>query len=903
MRRALCVALLGLWSVAFLGLGGCGGGGGGGDGGGGGGGGGGGANFLALVANMLMGTSGPGGTTTVAYPTDPAGGVPVPPGSMSYQVPSAVFTAGALGTQTFLELKFNRTLLASTIVSPVPAGTDGIVLFVTANGPGGVPPCVLLPGNPVCMRLDPNGVVDPSNAIIGGVAPATLRLYYDPDDNLASPDALPAANYSLIMTNNLRGANGEPFCTANGSGGCVNQYLPAMPFTIGANTTALAMSTTTPILPVSGEAAAPINSEVILNFLDAVDFVSAVGGVTNVTSLDPFVSIPFQLGMGAQPNVGVGYAAPVDPVTMAPQSLPGTLGFILYMPDPILNPAQIRVRFVNLTGLQAINNPGLMQYQNYASNPLKYPIPSSDPAQGGATLQLPPIQPVPGSFLGSNQQVGPAIVTINVNMMVTDRANLPGGTGNALAAAFMSSFTWAVGPALARNPVPPDAIFVGSPQGGPIPFDKPGITIVNTANTTGSNLNCTNVPATYGAPVTGVLTPTPAQNRIANTSVLGIPGDMEVGSFFNQAGFGITDSPRLTIVPGVLDDQNGTAPSGILNCLNPMIPPPAPPYGNRLYVTDLTAGALKVFNSYDFTFITTIPGIASPRGLGMSPDLQYLYVSNELQGTVQRVNINPLSPNFHTILNTVTVGNGPRAISVQPNNEDVFVCNFVDNTISIIRPSNQAVRATFATGLGPSDCFICFRLLGMGWPNEYLAFIPNQFSNTVSVYESAGGGTVFDNLPEGRMIAQEGGFLGPARGTWNWRTYINFTNHPGCFIANTLGSAVDHFYLNNFTLSPPPGFPGPPGIREFFRNPVFSAYPNPSDVCIDNMSGLYNINVAGVTNNKGVIDPSIGGGLPSVVVVSYPSAGKCVAYDYNSTAMFSEVTIPGCEFLQTYYDQ
>ena len=104
-------------------------------------------------------------------------------------------------------------------------------------------------------------------------------------------------------------------------------------------------------------------------------------------------------------------------------------------------------------------------------------------------------------------------------------------------------------------------------------------------------------------------------------------------------------------------------------------------------------------------------------------------------------------------------------------------------------------------------------------------------------------------------------------------------------------------------LSPPPGFPGPAGTRVFATAPVFSAFQNPSDVSIDTMSGLYNFNVVGLTANKGVIDPSVGGGVPSVVVVSYPAQGKCVAYDYNSTAMFSEVSIPGCEFLQSYYDQ
>jgi hypothetical protein len=109
--------------------------------------------------------------------------------------------------------------------------------------------------------------------------------------------------------------------------------------------------------------------------------------------------------------------------------------------------------------------------------------------------------------------------------------------------------------------------------------------------------------------------------------------------------------------------------------------------------------------------------------------------------------------------------------------------------------------------------------------------------------------------------------------------------------------------MSNFTLSPPPGFPGPAGTRTFTHDPVGTTYPNPSDVCIDNMSGLYNINVAGLTNNKTACDVSVGAGIPSVLVASYPGLGKCVAYDYNSTALFTETSIPGCDFLQSYYDQ
>ena len=83
-----------------------------------------------------------------------------------------------------------------------------------------------------------------------------------------------------------------------------------------------------------------------------------------------------------------------------PQTLPVNLGFVLYMPDPILNPTQVRVRFVDIDGPPAgEHGRGLPELRE---QPAKAADPKPDPAQGGATLQLPPIKAVPGSLLASN---------------------------------------------------------------------------------------------------------------------------------------------------------------------------------------------------------------------------------------------------------------------------------------------------------------------------------------------------------------------------------------------------------------------------------------------------------------------------------------------------------------------
>ena len=108
------------------------------------------------------------------------------------------------------------------------------------------------------------------------------------------------ADYSLVITNNLKAANGGPFCVGNGSSNCSNTYLPVLPFTIGPNTTPIDLSSTTPMIPIpsmSTTPLVPINSEVILNFIDSVDFVERRRRHRRTSpALDPFISIPFMFG-------------------------------------------------------------------------------------------------------------------------------------------------------------------------------------------------------------------------------------------------------------------------------------------------------------------------------------------------------------------------------------------------------------------------------------------------------------------------------------------------------------------------------------------------------------------------------------------------------------------------------
>lgn len=471
---------------------------------------------------------------------------------------------------------------------------------------------------------------------------------------------------------------------------------------------------------------------------------------------------------------------------------------------------------------------------------------------------------------------------------------------------------------LARNPQPPDATFVLTRTSGP-----PGVSCLNTAPLTSqlfAPASCgpnTQAPVVHGAAVTGNVTLSP--HPLVGTIHVGAVRDAEIGHFLLTAvSPGNTTNTmanpgRGSLVPGVPDVQNGTTLCGLRNVLgvNSTLSPPLQPLGNFLYLIDETAGEVRIFNSYDFTPIGTLSGIVSPGGLGMSPDLTYLYVSSSTaQGAVHRIHANPTSPHFHMLDATVDVGAFPRAISVQPGNEDVFVVNSGDNSFSVIdSPTHtERVRMVDPQAQGPRDIFITHRMTGPGLTNEYFAYITNEFSDNVTVYGSDSP-VAWSTPPEGRLWTTQTGFQRPTHGCWNWRTYITLTSEPGCFIANSAGTTVDELTMFNFLLEAPPGFPSPPPRRDhhilksYASQQVGNNLGSPSDVSIDNHSGLFNSLVIGLTDDKGVCDPSIGNGVPSVVLVSYPAAGIVASFNAAAPQAIASASVPGCDFLQSFYDQ
>jgi YVTN family beta-propeller protein len=168
--------------------------------------------------------------------------------------------------------------------------------------------------------------------------------------------------------------------------------------------------------------------------------------------------------------------------------------------------------------------------------------------------------------------------------------------------------------------------------------------------------------------------------------------------------------------------------------------------GHFLYMIDRVSREVVVLNSNRFTVIDRIP-LPDPTSLAMSPNADLLAVSNRGANLVSLIDIDPNSGTFHQVIKSVTVGAGPSGIAWQPDNEDILVCNELDDSLSIISTFSLAVRKTVNTTLDrPFEIAVAPRQGGFGTiggfhlnRQVYFAYVL-QRNGRVSLYESGPSG-------------------------------------------------------------------------------------------------------------------------------------------------------------------
>ncbi|MFT7669882.1 MAG: DNA-binding beta-propeller fold protein YncE [Planctomycetota bacterium] len=200
------------------------------------------------------------------------------------------------------------------------------------------------------------------------------------------------------------------------------------------------------------------------------------------------------------------------------------------------------------------------------------------------------------------------------------------------------------------------------------------------------------------------------------------------------------------------DPLNGEPPGGLLSpeqnawMHGPHAPQPVPgaclnymirqQIGQFMYVIDRARKELVVFNSNNMLVIDRIQ-LPDPTDLAMSPNLDYIAISNQSVDLVSFVDTNPTSSTFHQIIQTTVVGRAPRGIVWDPGNEDILVCNELDSTVSIMSAFSLTTRKLLTSQLNrPFDLAITQRQSNFGFlRNVYFAYIMNR-TGRLAMFES-----------------------------------------------------------------------------------------------------------------------------------------------------------------------
>ena len=110
-----------------------------------------------------------------------------------------------------------------------------------------------------------------------------------------------------------------------------------------------------------------------------------------------------------------------------------------------------------------------------------------------------------------------------------------------------------------------------------------------------------------------------------------------------------------------------------------------------IYVSNNCSGNVSVINSSTDTVIDTITVGNGPEGVAVSPtgpDAGDIYVANFGGGTGDSVSV--INPSTDTVIATVTVGDSPIGVAVSPTGPeagDIYVTNFtLSNNVSVIEP-------------------------------------------------------------------------------------------------------------------------------------------------------------------------------------------------------------------------
>jgi len=212
------------------------------------------------------------------------------------------------------------------------------------------------------------------------------------------------------------------------------------------------------------------------------------------------------------------------------------------------------------------------------------------------------------------------------------------------------------------------------------------------------------------------------------------------------------------------------------------------------YVANISGNSISVVNTATNTVSAVVGVPASPSGVAVTPDGNFVYVACQGANSVAVI-----STATNTVVSTIAVGSTPVQVAVTPNGAQVYVVIRGANQVSVIDTASNTVIGN--VGVGNRPVAVAFNL------NGSRAYVPNLYSANVSIIDTASR-TVLSTFTAG---------TGPSA--------VTVTPANKIFVSNQYSGSVTVHDMTGALLTSIPGFAfpnwlaaNPSGSRIFVSN-------------------------------------------------------------------------------------
>ena len=163
------------------------------------------------------------------------------------------------------------------------------------------------------------------------------------------------------------------------------------------------------------------------------------------------------------------------------------------------------------------------------------------------------------------------------------------------------------------------------------------------------------------------------------------------------------------------------------------------PNGEFVYVSNYSEGTVSVIKTSDNTVMDTIPVGKGPIGVSVTPDGAFVYVNNYSSNTVSVIDTSD-----NSVIQSIQVGNYPFGISMTPDGDYAYVTNYGSDTVSVIDTLENTVIDTIQVQDKPWGVSVT--------SDGAYAYVNNYGSGTVSVIDTSNH-AVIKTIPAGGAIS------------------------------------------------------------------------------------------------------------------------------------------------------